>query len=342
MIIRDANIQLHASHQWRTRYEERESITINRGSAPSEAPEPAGRPVIAPNNAAVSLSVASAEPQVIDLRQSMSAQDRLQMAIVARLYQQITGKELQIMALPEPTEQMPKVEVIGPVRPVIPQATLTYERTTRFEEAEKMHFAAKGEVTTQDGKRIDFSAALRMDRHYVEETTERLVMGNAVMTDPLVINFDGPAAALTNAFFEFDLDADGTPEQIANLRATSGYLALDKNGDGIINNGNELFGPQTNNGFAELARYDDDGNGFIDEGDAIYDQLRIWQRTESGENKLIALGDKNIGAIYLGHTQTPFQLNDDNNASLGEVVSSGIFLREDGTSGTVQQINLAV
>jgi hypothetical protein len=56
---------------------------------------------------------------------------------------------------------------------------------------------------------------------------------------------------------------------------------------------------------------------------------------------LIALGDKNIGAIYLGHATTPFQLRTADNKSLGEVTDTGVYLAEDGKVGTIQQINLS-
>lgn len=158
--------------------------------------------------------------------------------------------------------------------------------------------------------------------------------------DPLVINFDGKGAQLSQTCFTFDLDNNGTAEQLASLRPGSGFLALDRNGDGSINNGSELFGPATNQGFAELARFDEDGNHFIDEADSVYHKLRIWSFNEDGSQQLVALGDKNIGAIFLGHITSPLQIKDDSNNSLGEVASSGVYLTEEGKVGVIQQINL--
>jgi hypothetical protein len=182
---------------------------------------------------------------------------------------------------------------------------------------------------------------MNMNREFVQESNLHIEAGSKKI-DPLVINFDGLGASLSQTRFEFDLDSDGTTEQIASLRPGSGYLALDHNGDGIINNGSELFGPSSGRGFAELAVYDEDGNNFIDEGDSIYQQLRIWMTNEDGSTQLAALGDKNIGAIFLGHVSSPFQLKDANNQSLGEVVNSGIYLTESGGVGVVQEINLTV
>ena len=84
------------------------------------------------------------------------------------------------------------------------------------------------------------------------------------MCDPLVINLDGNIAELSDQTFLFDLDGDGEMDEISELSAKSGFLALDKNGDGTINDGTELFGTRSGNGFQDLSAYDTDHNGFID------------------------------------------------------------------------------
>jgi len=158
--------------------------------------------------------------------------------------------------------------------------------------------------------------------------------------ESLAINISKEAQSLPK--FSFDLDADAHEEQISFVNPGSGFLALDKNGDGIINNGHELFGPATDNGFNELAAYDLDGNDWIDEKDEIYTQLRIWSKDAAGNDSLIALGQKNVGAIYLGHIDTPFLLSDQDNEQLGQIRSSSIFLEEAGGVGTIQQLDLVV
>jgi hypothetical protein len=140
--------------------------------------------------------------------------------------------------------------------------------------------------------------------------------------------------------FQFDLNSDGTKEQIAFVAPGSGFLALDKNGDGTINNGSELFGPGTGNGFKDLAAYDSDGNGWIDENDAVFNNLRIWTKDSAGNDQLFTLSQKGVGALYLGNVATPFSVKDEQNALLGQVRSTGIFLQENGTVGTLQQVDL--
>jgi hypothetical protein len=160
--------------------------------------------------------------------------------------------------------------------------------------------------------------------------------------DPLVINFGGRAAQLEGQCFAFDLDADGQAETLHELGGASGYLVIDRNGDGRINDGSELFGPGSGDGFADLAALDGDGNRWLDEADAAFSTLRVWQRDASGQDHLASLGERGVGALYLGSTATPFALTDGDNRRLGQVRASGLYLNEDGSAGTLQQIDLAV
>ncbi len=70
------------------------------------------------------------------------------------------------------------------------------------------------------------------------------------------------------------------------IRPGSGFLALDLNNEGIIINGNELFGPRTGNAFAELSVHDEDGNNLIDENDPVYDQLSVRTINQQGNGVL--------------------------------------------------------
>ncbi|MEN0039175.1 MAG: hypothetical protein AAGC78_19000 [Cellvibrio sp.] len=289
------------------------------------------------------------QTQTLDLTTEMDSRTRLNKMIIEAMYRAITGRELN-MSTPADSSSSDKprqleVDTSAPAQVISSRGSgntgLVYQRNERYHEQESMSFQAVGVVRTADGREIDFSVAMNMSREFVQESNLQ-IGGGAKKIDPLVINFDGLGASLSQTRFEFDLDSDGTTEQIATLRPGSGYLALDRNGDGIINNGSELFGPSSGRGFEELAAYDEDGNNFIDEGDSIYHQLRIWMTNEDGTTQLAALGDKNIGAIFLGHVSSPFQLKDAQNNLLGEVVNSGIYLTEDGKTGVVQEINLTV
>ncbi|MBO4505825.1 MAG: hypothetical protein J5728_05320, partial [Lachnospiraceae bacterium] len=159
---------------------------------------------------------------------------------------------------------------------------------------------------------------------------------------PLVINLDGNPATVSDQKFYFDIDADGIEDYVSLPSAGSGMLAIDNNGDGKINDGSELFGPTGGNAFAELAEYDSDGNGWIDEADAIFSALKIWKIEDDGTERLVSLKDSGVGAICLNHVVTDFSLKDAmTNATDAVIRSTGLFLFEDGTAGTAQQLDLA-
>lgn len=217
----------------------------------------------------------------------------------------------------------------------------TREYTETIRESEHTEFASSGKIRTADGRVLDFSLELDMCRRFECERKVTTVE-KTVLRDPLVINFEGRAAELSGKRFAFDLDGDGADEMVDGLGRCSGYLAIDNNGDGCINDGSELFGTRSGNGFADLALLDDDGNRWLDEGDAAFDQLRVWQHDASGEGQLTSLRENGVGALYLGSVETPFALTDSENRTLASVRASGVYLREDGGVGTLQQVDLAV
>jgi len=110
----------------------------------------------------------------------------------------------------------------------------------------------------------------------------------------------------------------------------------------MINHGGELFGALSGNGFAELAQYDDDRNGFIDETDSVFNKLKVWLHADNGESQLIGLLQANVGAMYLGHIETTFDIKDQQNVLQARIRNSGIFITETGAVGTVQQLDLVV
>lgn len=353
MIISNAQIGMVAQQDYREDHSVTESLEF-WFDRQIPATSTSATDVLKPRGVEVDLSCAGSllamhrHTQTLDLTTSMDARSRLNMMIIEAMYKAITGKELNMAApvdLPSSTGTgQLAVDTSAPAHVITSRnsgSALVYRRDERYQERENLAFHAAGVVRTADGREINFSVALKMSREFVQESNLQLGSGGQKI-DPLVINFDGLGASLSQTRFEFDLDSDGATEQIATLRPGSGYLALDRNGDGTINNGSELFGPRSGRGFAELAAYDEDGNNFIDEGDSIYHQLRIWMTNEDGSTQLAALGDKNIGAIFLGHVSSPFQLKDAQNNLLGEVVNSGVYLMEDGKTGVVQEINLTV
>lgn len=209
-------------------------------------------------------------------------------------------------------------------------------------ESESTTFATKGIVQTADGRKIDFNMEVSMSRAFMQETN-LLEVKDYIKTDPLMINLDTNIGSVSDQKFFFDLDSDGKEEQISFAGKGSGFLALDKNGDGKINDGSELFGTSSGDGFKDLAEYDEDGNGWIDENDSIFNRLKVWTKDENGKDFLIDLKKADVGAIYLRNADTQFSLKDDENKLNAEIKKTGIYLREStGAVGTLNHVDLVI
>lgn len=217
---------------------------------------------------------------------------------------------------------------------------MTVNLSRSVEEHEISRFRAGGFIKTSDGHEIELDMTMSMERHY--SATESFGFSKEVrFKDPLLLHFDGNAAQLSDSTFAFDIDADGESEWLSYLTGASGWLALDKNNNGKIDDGSELFGGQTGQGFEELSRFDDDKNGFIDAADRVFDDLLIWNKTLQTD-QLLSLEKSDVGAIYTGSENTPFDFKDSNNQVVGRVSKSGIYLTESGVVGSVQQVDMAV
>ncbi len=216
------------------------------------------------------------------------------------------------------------------------------EASYYHEEFEFAAFSSKGQVVTEDGRTIDFNLELSMTRRFMEYAGISQTLQPLQMTDPLVINIDAPIAQVSDQKFTFDIDADGILDQVSMPTAGSGFLALDKNGDGKIGDGTELFGTKSGDGFADLAEYDADGNGWIDENDEIFEKLLVWCKDADGTDQLYTLKESGVGAICLQSAPTGFTMQSHQDFSVNaRIRSTGIFLYENGGAGTIQQVDFA-
>ncbi len=211
-----------------------------------------------------------------------------------------------------------------------------------YQESEEMAFSASGRAVTEDGRTIDFDISLYMSRSYTEYMNVSFPAVNNSLFDPLVVNVGADVLDIKDQTFRFDIDCDGEADEISMFGKGTGFLALDKNDNGKIDDGNELFGTKSGDGFADLREYDSDGNGWIDENDEIFEKLRVWCKDDEGNDILMNLKEADIGAIYLGEQQSEFTMGGADGIRDGVVRSTGIFLRESGTAGTIQHVDLAM
>lgn len=145
------------------------------------------------------------------------------------------------------------------------------------------------------------------------------------MGSPIIIDTKAQGFHLTTLSdgVEFEM-SPGQPMQVSWTDGTymNGFLALDRNGNGRIDNGSELFGSFTaqpasdhRNGFAALRVFDDpanggNGNGKIDPGDAVYSSLLLWidqnHNGVSEPSELFSLSEAGIFAIDLTYSENSY------------------------------------
>ncbi|MGN0607181.1 MAG: hypothetical protein ACI4JM_11725, partial [Oscillospiraceae bacterium] len=177
---------------------------------------------------------------------------------------------------------------------------------------------------------------------------ERSKVNNASTTkyDPLILDLDGDGFNIEKKEdgANFDLDKNGFAEKI-NWTKKDGFLCLDLNGNGTIDDGGELFGDKTlladgttaKNGFEALAQYDGNGDGVIDENDEIFGSLRVWVDADgngaSGEGEMKTLAELGITSINLGYENVNAET--DTEATIGNAAG---FTLADGTKGSIGEL----
>lgn len=159
-------------------------------------------------------------------------------------------------------------------------------------------------------------------------------------TDPLVLDLAGngfTTRGLDDAV-RFDLTGDGRPESISAPKGDDALLALDRNGNGRIDSGKELFGDQhgASNGFAELSKYDDNRDGRIDRQDSVFEQLSLLRFDAQGRQQQQTLAEAGVSAIHLQAQNVKQALG-----AYDEIAQIGRFDFADGRSGQAADLLLA-
>jgi len=207
--------------------------------------------------------------------------------------------------------------------------------------AEEIGAAAEGsEVSTPA---LNAQAQAASFRQVLEQRTLELkVTANPEpqKSDPLVLGLAGNGFATRGLeqAVRFDLDADGRRDRISAPSGDDALLALDRNGNGRIDDGRELFGDQQGaaNGFAELGKFDDNGDGRIDQQDALFQHLRLLRFDAQGRQQTRSLAEAGVGAIRLQAQEVKQALG-----AYDEIAQLGRFEFSDGRSGQAADLLLA-
>lgn len=188
-----------------------------------------------------------------------------------------------------------------------------------------------------------FSLEIKFQKIVIREEIEiRIEELRIQQSDPIVLDLTGEGINLTEPGKGalFDITADGRLDSTAWVKGGTGLLAYDRNGNGSIDDGSELFGDQngSNHGFAELAGYDENKDDKINNLDPIYKSLKVYRdQNEDGKiskNELSSLPELGIRSINLDFTRASDKINGN------FMILKGSFEREDGSVGLMGDVLL--
>ena len=170
--------------------------------------------------------------------------------------------------------------------------------------------------------------------------------------DPLTLDLDGDGietvASNGHKGALFDHSNDGIRTATGWVDKDDGFLVYDRNGDGIVNNGSELFGDNTPlkngeraaNGYQALAELDDNGDGKVDAADSAFAKLRVWRDLNqdgiSQEGELLTLEEAKVKALNLANKNTDRDLGNGNT-----LAEEGSYTDSDGNEKQMGDLNLA-
>jgi hypothetical protein len=165
--------------------------------------------------------------------------------------------------------------------------------------------------------------------------------------DPLILDLDGDGIQTISKAVGIHFDHDGNQfsETTGWVGKNDGLLVWDRNGNGTIDNGSELFGNSTllntgiyaGNGFAALAELDSNRDGKVDAKDTAFQQLRIWKDGDSNavlaDGELLTLDAAGVRSISLRYTNQNFTDTQGN-----RILQVGTYTRLDGSTSTIDDV----
>ena len=168
-------------------------------------------------------------------------------------------------------------------------------------------------------------------------------------SDPLTLDLDGDGLETVGinaaAPILFDHDGDSIKTATGWVKSDDGLLVYDRDGNGSIDSGRELFGDSTAlytggtaaDGFAALAQEDTNLDGLVNAADANFANLRIWRDLNqdgiSQTGELFTLASQNIVALKVAKTA-----NNQTLANGNQIADLGGYIKTDGTEGALGEV----
>lgn len=216
---------------------------------------------------------------------------------------------------------------------------------------QSLSFKMQAELAINDQNiSIDYSFSLKSEHvSYLSFETNA-----AALKDPILVQFGSQGLGEISGESDFDINNDNALNKLPIFSGDVGYLVYDINQNGKADNGTELFGPQTGNGFTEMAKLDSNHNGFIDQEDEHFDKLYLWKpgdeqvtgdlETEqiTNQGQWISLSDIGIYAINLAGQNSPYSFYDQQGEIQAQLRQSSFALNESGNVLGVHQIDVRI
>ncbi|RAI15392.1 MAG: hypothetical protein DKM22_04595 [Candidatus Melainabacteria bacterium] len=202
--------------------------------------------------------------------------------------------------------------------------------------------AEYGEILKNLFGNVRISEMSERQRELLEKYLKEAAISLPTVTDPLLIDLNGDGIKTTNVNEDlkfFDHENDGFAEMTSWADTNDGVLFYDKNNNGIIDNGSELFGEnyiksngqKATDGFDALADLDSNNDGVIDANDEHFADIKI----EKGDGTQMTLAEAGITSINL-NASTVNQTDENGNTK----ILSATFVKSDGTSGELGSFDL--
>ncbi|MBL4942539.1 MAG: hypothetical protein JKY81_12870 [Colwellia sp.] len=172
----------------------------------------------------------------------------------------------------------------------------------------------------------------------------KIEMSAAALKDPLIVQFGAQSLGKITGQKNFLINQDNTLDKLPIFSGDVGYLVFDQNNNQQADDGSELFGPQTGQGFAELARLDSNNNGFIDAEDKDFERLYLWQPNadNSQTERWLSLQEAKIQAISLSAISTPFDFYDQQGQLQAQLRQSSFAISDEGYGRGVHQVDVRI
>jgi len=222
-------------------------------------------------------------------------------------------------------------------------------------ELQYLSYQVQGQFSLND-QNITLDYQFDLSSKYASKTT--ITTTAAALKDPLIIQFGAQGIGEINGETELDINNDKNLNSLPIFSGDVGYLVFDKNDNKTVDNGSELFGPTSNNGFSELAQLDSNNNGFFDSQDNAYQRVYIWQpqqdnssnntsniipkKGNNNQQELVSLAHAGVSAIYLDAIDTPFNFRNQNGDITAQLRQSSFAITDNNQAVGIHQIDVQI